>query len=234
MTFGRSPFHQTGGQNQKTKLQPSKVDIRRDRNWPEVKRASTKKEIPAVAPDVFTDFERLQQQIEKAGRQTIVMEITNEKSERIRDEHKQEILMNQFEHIEKLESKRHWDSVTTIKPLDCDRVPIIVSAATPLKSNLGTTNDWFAKFDTTNANGNNKNEPFSSLLYSDKTLMEESLMEEKKIIYTENEEHIDILDNIDIDDGEGKSKKKKKNKKVLKKMERIMRRKKKYNKDYEG
>jgi len=236
VTFGRSPFHQTGGQNQKIKLQPSKVDIRRDRRQPDVQRASIKKEVPAVALDVFNDFERLQQQIEKAGRQTRVMDIANEKAERIRDEQKHETLMNQFEHIEKLENKRNWDAVTTIESLDCHRGPVIVPAATPLKSNLGTANDWFVKFDTTNVNGHNTDEPFSSLLRSDKTLLDESLIEEKKRFYAGSEEQVGILDDIGIDDGEEKeeSRKKKKKKKVLKKMARMMGRMKKSKKDDEG
>ena len=233
-----SPFNQTGRQNQTVKLQPSKIDFRRGRRRFEVQGNTMKKEVPAVAADVFNDFERLQQQIGKAERHSRVIEIANKKAEKFRYENEHEKLMNQFEHIEKLECQRRWDAVTTTESLDCHRVPIIVPKVTPLKANAGTTNDWFVQFDTTssNSNGNDTNEPFSSLLHSDKALADESLIEEKKRAYADKEDENGMLNNIDNDEGEGKSelKKKKRKKKVLKKMVKMMRRKKKSNKDDEG
>ena len=224
--FGR-PFYQTGIQGRAVKLQPSRADMKRGRRRWDVQDKKMNQEVPAVAPDVLNAFERLQEQIEKVKRESRVMEIANKKVERACDEQQNEKLMNQFERIEKLECQRRWDAVKTAGSSDSNHVPILVAKGTPPKISIGSINDWFVEFDTS-TNTPDSNEPFSSLLRSDKTPADDILIETKKKIYAANEEYSKVIDDAcnGSEDTSKLKKKKKKKKKVLKKMANIMRRKK--------
>jgi len=222
--FG-SPFYQAGMQSRAVKLQPPRADVRRGRRRWDVQGKRTKEEVPAVAPDVLNAFEKLQEQIEKVKRESRFMEIANKQVERVYDEQQNEKLMNQFEHIEKLECQRRWDAVKTAGSSDSNHVPILVAKGTPPKTNTGPTNDWFVEFDTS-TNSPDSNEPFSSLLHSDETPADDILIETKKKIYEANEENSKVIDDACNGSDEKSKLKKKRKKKVLKKMANIMKRKK--------
>ena len=223
--FGR-PFYQAEIQSRAVRLQPSRADIKSGRRRLDVRDRNMMQEVPAVAPDVLNDFERLQEQIEKVKRESRVMEIANKKVERACDEQQNEKLMNQFERIEKLEYQRRWDAVKTAGPSNSNHVPILVAKGTPPKISIGSINDWFVEFDTS-TNTPDSNEPFSSLLRSDKTAADDILIETKKKIYAANEEYSEVIDDAcHGSEDSSKLKKKKKKKKVLKKMANIIRRKK--------
>lgn len=121
------------------------------------------------------------------------MEIAKKKVERVYDEQQNEKLMNQFEYIEKLECQRRWDAVKTAGSSDSNHVPVLIAKGTPPKTNIGPTHDWFVEYGTS-TNTPDSNEPFSSLLHSDKTPADDILIETKKKIYAANEEYSKVID----------------------------------------
>ena len=230
------------------RLNPPKIDSRKGKRARVLHRDFLKKEdIPAVAPGIMNDFEKLQEDIKKAEKEKKATVMANKKFDHSCDAMQNEKLMEKFERIETLECQRRWIEVQQ-KDSQLDRSYIPPSKKAQARAHLSSnklsqsfdippTNDWFMESRTDVS----ENEPFSSLLVPSTANDPLDLIEEKKQKYESHADEINLThDKQDANDTSvlnqttcSKQKKKKK-KKVLKKVAKMIRRKKKSNKDDEG
>ena len=246
--FG-SPFHTEDIADPPIRLNPPKVDSQKGRRDRVVHRKIVdKKEIPALAPGVLNDFEKLQEHLKITSEENKVITRLNKKVDHSRDNMQNEKLMNHFEQIEQLKMKSQTlgkDPNAKVTKLGRNFKNLSrysrTSANLPrtrLSHNVesGTSNDWFNEAFLTRSTGEkNKNEPFSSLLKKERSTADIDQIERKKQIYEDRKEETNQgKETGDLDAIMSVSSKKKKKKHVLKKMTKMMRRKKKSKKDDEG
>lgn len=205
-------------------LGPSKLDSQKGR-----RREKKLKDKPAVTSGVFDEFERLQQQLKLVEKENKAISESKMNLDLECDHMENDKLMHRFQQIEKMESQRRWKEEQRKKNLrnrSCHLAQIIP------KGSGANTNDWFVDFNA-NANEVNMNEPFSSLLDSQKTATDVTLIERKKKIYEDKE--ADNEDNVTCNESKSSiGKKKNGKKKVFTKVAKLMRRKKKSGNEDEG